>query len=497
MVRSGCAARPLWMRRLRARAISSSPAQRWHCRWRPATGGRDGRRRRSRARGSRPGMIASRDQIGAWALSGIDLRAQMDGLASPQPFLPATGVRRRDHEGEGGDGRRTCRDGPSGSGSDPRPPAGVRWFCAQEMMPAAPKRPTASSWTSPGCDEVRTSRPAHVLALIVALGRAGADIDQVRVGAAGDAVLGEADWLVGPRRDPFVPLPQFGEAGIPAGSRALGAVEDAAVGGQRNDLHAVQTGLAQPVADRLGGRRESRPSRASGDIARACARCAAPPIRKARRRSPRPARAAAAASGWAEPALPASISSSTAPLTPAPRAGAAASDRIRCNRPGRRPPQGPPRPRRAGRRSSAKAKVKKRISTGCICIAARRGSWARPRSQNLVRDEIIKRHPDRCHRPDGEREQDRRRRHHIAADPGNEIGEEVERRPDQSRRHVHVGEEGEHRGPTGSRPITRLALVQPITEWAATAIGAHPGRKRVARQAAEIGVSSGLGSRTI
>ena len=94
---------------------------------------------------------------------------------------------------------------------------------------------------------------AHVLALIVALRRAGADVDQVGVGAARDAVLGEADRLVGPGGDPLLPLPQFGEARVPAGPRALGAVEDAAVGGQREDLDALEADCAQPVADRLGG----------------------------------------------------------------------------------------------------------------------------------------------------------------------------------------------------------------------------------------------------
>src|SRR5436305_1733392 len=72
--------------------------------------------------------------------------------------------------------------------------------------------------------------PAYLLPPIVALRGAGADIDEIDVGAARDAVLGEADRLVRPGGDPFMPLPQFGEARVPAGPRALGAVEDMAVG---------------------------------------------------------------------------------------------------------------------------------------------------------------------------------------------------------------------------------------------------------------------------
>src|SRR5581483_1769929 len=43
--------------------------------------------------------------------------------------------------------------------------------------------------------------PAHILACIIAFRGAGADVDQLRLGASADAVLGKGDRLVGPGGD--------------------------------------------------------------------------------------------------------------------------------------------------------------------------------------------------------------------------------------------------------------------------------------------------------
>src|SRR5581483_10341106 len=66
-----------------------------------------------------------RDQIGARALAGIDLGAQMDGLAARQALLPGVGARRRDHEGEGGMRRERVEMAPADEALVLAPPAGV------------------------------------------------------------------------------------------------------------------------------------------------------------------------------------------------------------------------------------------------------------------------------------------------------------------------------------------------------------------------------------
>jgi hypothetical protein len=122
--------------------------------------------------------------------------------------------------------------------------------------------PTARSATASGWDEGEDELPAHVLALVIGGRRSRADVDQLGIGAAADAVLGEAERLIGPGGDAdmvgpaaaILPLlPQFGEAGVPAGAGPLRAVEDLPVGGERNHLDAGQALLPQPVADQLGG----------------------------------------------------------------------------------------------------------------------------------------------------------------------------------------------------------------------------------------------------
>ena len=103
---------------------------------------------------------------------------------------------------------------------------------------------------------------AKLLALIIGGGRAGADVDQLGLGAAADAVLGEADRLLRPGGYPHlvapaiaVPplLPQLREAGVPGGARALGAVEGLAVRRQADHLDLGEAVGGEPVADQLGG----------------------------------------------------------------------------------------------------------------------------------------------------------------------------------------------------------------------------------------------------
>src|SRR5205085_5001173 len=99
--------------------------------------------------------------------------------------------------------------------------------------------------------------PAHVLAGIVALRGAGANVDQLRLRPSADAVLRENNGVLGPGGDPLrilpgrpvLPLlPKLGEACVPAGAGALGAVEDLAVRRQGDDLHLLEAILVEPVA---------------------------------------------------------------------------------------------------------------------------------------------------------------------------------------------------------------------------------------------------------
>jgi hypothetical protein len=101
---------------------------------------------------------------------------------------------------------------------------------------------------------------ADVFARIVGGGAPGADVDQLRLGPAADAVPGEGDRLVCPGGDSLgiapsaavlLLLPKLGEAGIPGRTRSLGAVEDPAVRRQREDVDLLQAIVAKPVADRL------------------------------------------------------------------------------------------------------------------------------------------------------------------------------------------------------------------------------------------------------
>ena len=111
---------------------------------------------------------------------------------------------------------------------------------------------------------------AHVLALIVRLGGAGADVHQLGRGLAAGAVLGEHDGARLPGGDPLavhpgVPLlallPQLGEVGVPRRPRALGAVEDRAVGRQLEDLHLGETVLLRRSRTRSAAARNPREPR--------------------------------------------------------------------------------------------------------------------------------------------------------------------------------------------------------------------------------------------
>ena len=211
-----------------------------------------------------PGDDRGRDQIGARAPAGVDLGPQPHRLAAAQPLLPAARAGRRDHEGEGRVRRRRSSRWPQRTRLSSSPHQAVRWFCAQEMMPAAPKRPTASAGDRARLRGGQNEPAAHLLALIVALARSRRRYRPARPRRARETL--SCARLIGCSAQEAIrcgsPLPKLGEARVPARPRALGAVEDLAVRGQRDDLHALQAIIAQPVADQPRRRRDSPPSRA-------------------------------------------------------------------------------------------------------------------------------------------------------------------------------------------------------------------------------------------
>ena len=128
---------------------------------------------------------------------------------------------------------------------------------------------------------------ADVLPFVVRRLRAGADVDELRLGAAADAVLGQADGLVGPGGDAhrihpatvlLALLPELGEARVPGGPRALRPVEDRAVGRKLDQLGLRETELGEAGADDLcGGPIAVRDAHAVVERESAHVRNAAPP----------------------------------------------------------------------------------------------------------------------------------------------------------------------------------------------------------------------------
>ena len=193
-----------------------------------------------------------RDQIGARLPPRIDVRAQPDRLARPQPRLPGAGAGGGDHEGEAGMRREGVEMPPAQQGLVVAIPAGTLVLRPGDD----PRRAVTADGEilhDLGLGGGEDEPAAYFPALIVRLGRPRTDIDQLRLGAAGDAVLREAERLIRPGGDPFSAFPELGRPHVPAGARALRAVEDRAVRGQRDDLDAVETVALQPVADRFGG----------------------------------------------------------------------------------------------------------------------------------------------------------------------------------------------------------------------------------------------------
>ena len=218
-----------------ARDLEDRRRSRWHCRWRPARDDRDGRKRRSRARGRGRGSPRSGSDscpavwpastsarrwtvsprasrsCQAWARAGETMKAKVGSVAKVSRWPQRIRL-----------------------SSSPHQP--VRWFCAQETMPAAPKlgRPRAAA-TAPGCAEARTSSPRTLLAGIVGLRVPAPTSTRSASARPADAVLGEADRLLVPGGDPLgigplaidaLPFPELGEAGVPARAASAGCHKD-------------------------------------------------------------------------------------------------------------------------------------------------------------------------------------------------------------------------------------------------------------------------------